>query len=198
MEQVLKKRSSDQEVAWESRMGGEEMADSGVLMEEDVEVELDSGFCVEVDPELSSEGQVSVASDREELDWFVITDDKESVTSDEQREGRVNPTEDGGGFTQEEGEIEVNSGFEVNGETEAETEVTVDSRREEEEMEGAMEVCLWPVEESGGLVRISLEEVERYYRFSRCCHWLCGRCHTFYDLIYLQCLFLCQVIPVLY
>lgn len=154
-------------------MGGEEMADSEVLMEEDVEVELDSGFCMEADPELSLAGQVSVDSDREEPDWFVITDDKESVTSDEQREGRVSPTEDGGGFTQEEGEMEVNSGFEENGETEAETEVTEDSQTEEEEMEGAMDVCLWPVEESGGLVRISLEEVERYYRFSRCCHWLC-------------------------
>ncbi|XP_068561127.1 guanine nucleotide exchange factor DBS isoform X4 [Cebidichthys violaceus] len=63
-----------------------------------------------------------------------------------------------------------------NGETEAERGVETDDQSEEvkeEEMEGSLDVCLWPVEEGGGHVRISLEEVKRYYRFARCCHWLC-------------------------
>ncbi|XP_055361024.1 LOW QUALITY PROTEIN: guanine nucleotide exchange factor DBS [Betta splendens] len=42
----------------------------------------------------------------------------------------------------------------------------------EEGMEGALEVRLGPVEEDAGHVRISLEEVQSYYRFSCCCHWL--------------------------
>ncbi|XP_056144826.1 guanine nucleotide exchange factor DBS isoform X3 [Lampris incognitus] len=44
--------------------------------------------------------------------------------------------------------------------------------REEDRTEGTLEVWLRPIEENGGYVRISLEEVERYYRFLRCCHWL--------------------------
>ena len=42
--------------------------------------------------------------------------------------------------------------------------------------ERALEVCLRPIEKSKGYVRISLDEVERYYRFSRCCHWLNSKC----------------------
>lgn len=181
MEQVLQKRSK-QEVDWDSRMGGEEMADSGFSMEEDVEVELDSGFFIEVDS-----GEVSVGSDehpdREELDWFVITGHTDSLfTSNEQSEGRVSQGGDGGSQTQEDGEMEADSGSMENGETEAEKVVEMDDQTEEakeEEMEGALDVCLWPVEKSGGHFRISLEEVEKYHRFSRCCHWLCGRCRIF-------------------
>lgn len=153
-------------------MGGEEMADSGSI-EEDVDVELDSGFCMEVDSELS-------LAERQELDWFVITEHGDSVlTSDEQREGIEGPRGDGRSGTREEGEMEAGSGSVEKAETEAESGVEMDDQTEEEETEGALDVCLGPVEESGGHVRISLEEVERFYRFSRCCRWLCGRCWMF-------------------
>lgn len=185
---VLQKRS-EQDVGWCSRMGGEEMADSGFLMEEDVEVELDSGFCIDVDLELSLGGQVAGGSDehpdREELDWFVSTGHADSpFASHEQKE--ESPGGVGGSQTSGEGETEADSGLMENGETEAERGVEMDDQSEEveeEEMEGSLDVCLWPVEESGGHVRISLEEVERYYRFGRCCHWLCGRFQMFYHLL---------------
>lgn len=171
MEQVLQKRG-EQEVDWDRRMGGEEMADSGSI-EEDVDVESDSGFCMEVDSELS-------LAERQELDWFVITEHGDSVlTSDEQREGIEGPRGDGRSGTREEGEMEAGSGSVEKAETEAESGVEMDDQTEEEETEGALDVCLGPVEESGGHVRISLEEVERFYRFSRCCRWLCGRCWMF-------------------
>lgn len=166
---------------WDSRMGGEEtLAHSGFLMEEDAEVELDSGFCMEVDSELSLAGQVSVGSDehpdRGELDSFVVTGHTDSLfTSNEQTEG--SPGGDGWIQTQEDGEMEADSGSMENEDIKAERGVEMDNQSEEvKEEEGALDVCLLPVDESRGYVRISLEEVERYYRFSRCCHWLCGRC----------------------
>ncbi len=180
MEQVLQ-RIGGVEADRDCRMGGEEMADSGVLMEEDVEVELDSGFCMEVDSALSLAGKGVEGSDREELDWFAMTEDRDSLfIHDKQKERRVSPGGDGG--SQEEGEIEADSESVENGQTEAETYTQVDCQTEEEETEGSLDVCLWPVEESGCHVRISLEEVERYYRFSRRCHWLCGRSEMFYHV----------------
>ncbi|KAM8749648.1 guanine nucleotide exchange factor DBS isoform 7-T7 [Acanthopagrus schlegelii] len=158
MEQVQPERSD-----WDGRMGGEEMEDSGCLMEEDAEVELDSGFCVEVDS--------APISDREELDWLMITGDS-LFASDVQREGGGSPGGCGGSQTQEEGEMEAESGSAENGETEAERGEEVDDQTVEEETEGALDVCLMPVEERGVHVRISLEEVERYYRFICCCRWL--------------------------
>lgn len=170
MEQVLLKRS-ERDVDWDSSMGGEEAADSGFLMEEDAEFELDSGFCIEA-------GQVSVGLDEEEQsDWFVITDSLS--TTKEQREGRVSPGGDGGRQIQEEGEMEDDSGSIKNVDTEAERGVEMDEEGREEEMKDALDLCLRPVEESGAHVRICLEEVERYYKFSRSCYWLCGRCHMF-------------------
>lgn len=38
-----------------------------------------------------------------------------------------------------------------------------------------LDVCLGPLEESGALVRIPLEEAERYSRLCRRCRWLCGK-----------------------
>lgn len=197
MEQVPQNRS---EHYVDSRMGGEEMADSGFLIEEDVEVELDSGFCMEVDSELSLAGQVSVGSDEhsdtEELDWFVITEHTDSgFTCYEQSEGRGSPGRDGGSQTQEEAEMEADLRSMESGQNEAERGVEMHDETEgvkEEEMEGALNVCLWPVQ-SGGPVRISLEEVERYYRFSRCCHWLCGRCQMFYLSLSLSLIFFVYV-----
>ncbi|XP_036966574.1 guanine nucleotide exchange factor DBS isoform X5 [Acanthopagrus latus] len=158
MEQVQPERND-----WDGRMGGEEMEDSGCLMEEDAEVELDSGVCVEVDS--------APISDREELDWLVITGDS-LFASDVQREGGGSLGGCGGSQTQEEGEMEAESGSAENGETEAERGEEVDDQTVEEETEEALDVCLMPVEERGVHVRISLEEVERYYRFICCCRWL--------------------------
>lgn len=159
MEEVLQ-RGSEQEAERDGRMGREEMADSGFLMEEDVEVQLDSGFYME---------RASVSSGGEESDWFVTAEHRDYlIAGDEQSEGRG---------SQKEGEMEADTGSEENEETEAERGgAEVDDQTEEENMEGALDVCLWPVEQSGGHVRISLEEVQRYYRLSRCCRWLlCGR-----------------------
>jgi len=158
------------------------MADSGFLMGEDVEVEVDSGFCMEADSELSLAGRVSVGSDEcadiEELDWFVITGHTDSLSNGkEQKEGSTG--EDAGSRTQEEGEAESESKTVKDGGTDAQTE-----EAQEENSGGAFDVCLWPAEEGGGHVRISLEEVERYYRFSRCCHWLRGRCQIFFLIVF--------------
>ncbi|KAM7380318.1 hypothetical protein PAMP_003626 [Pampus punctatissimus] len=170
VERVLQKRS-EQDVDWESRMGGEEAADLGFLMESDVEVELDSGFCIEADSEISLAGQVNVGSDEEEqLEWFVITDSL--CTTKEEKERRINPGGDGGRQIQEEDEMEDDLGSMKNIDTEAQRGVQMDEGGEDEETKDALDVCLQPVEESGGHVRISLEEVESYYKFSRSCFWL--------------------------
>lgn len=155
------------------------MADSRLMVED---AELDSGFCMEADSELSLAGGARVGSDgrpdREELDWFVITEHGRSVFPCDERPG--DPRGDGRGPSRDEGEMEAGSASVEKGEKETEQGVDVDGQSEEEEMEGALDVCLRPVEESGGHVRISLEEVQRYYRFSRCCHWLFGRCQMLY------------------
>lgn len=165
MEPALQKRGEQQE-SRDSRMGGEEMADSGFI-EEDANIELDSGFSLEVDSELS-------LAERRESDCFEITEHGDS--RGERRAGLEGP-----GGIQEEGEMEAGSRV-----SDAETGVEIDEETEEEEEEeagGALDVCLRPVQESGGPVRISLEEVERYYRFSRRCRWLCGRCPTVFTVL---------------
>ncbi|KAM7407170.1 hypothetical protein PAMA_003075 [Pampus argenteus] len=48
----------------------------------------------------------------------------------------------------------------------------MDEEGEGGETKDALDVCLQPIEESGGHVRISLEEVESYHKFSRSCFWL--------------------------
>ncbi|XP_077946310.1 guanine nucleotide exchange factor DBS isoform X7 [Gasterosteus aculeatus] len=148
-------------------------------MEEDVEAELDSGFCIDVDLELSLGGQVTGGSDehsnREESDWFVNAAHTDSpLTSQEQKE----ESDAGAGWSQTsvEGATPADAGLTENGGTDAESAVEMDDQSKgvkEEEMEGSLDVRLCPVVESGGHVRISLEEVERYHRFARCCHWLC-------------------------
>ncbi|KAF3694687.1 Guanine nucleotide exchange factor DBS DBL's big sister MCF2-transforming sequence-like protein [Channa argus] len=130
--------------------------------------------------ELSQVGQVSVGSDgcpdREDLDWFVMGGQADSLSNgQEQREG-CSRTQ-GESQTQEDREVEADSGSVENVLPEAEREVVLDGQAEdskEEQIQAVFDVCLWPiVGESGGHVRIALEEVERYYRFSRCCHGLC-------------------------
>lgn len=162
-------------------------------MEEDVEAELDSGFCIDVDLELSLGGQVTGGSDehsnREESDWFVNAAHTDSpLTSQEQKE----ESDAGAGWSQTsvEGETPADAGLTENGGTDAESAVEMDDQSKgvkEEEMEGSLDVRLCPVVESGGHVRISLEEVERYHRFARCCHWLCGRYWMFLQYLHLLC-----------
>ncbi|XP_026152082.1 guanine nucleotide exchange factor DBS isoform X4 [Mastacembelus armatus] len=174
MEQVLN-NWTELDIDRNSRMGGEEMADSGFVKDKDMEADLDSGFCMAANSEPGLAGQVSAGSsewpDREELDWFVITGHTHALSdSQEQREGSPG----GHRGSQEEGEMEVDAGSVQNGEIEAQRHTEMDQTKENKEkrMEGVFDVCLWPVEESKGHVRIALEEMERFYRFSRCCHWL--------------------------
>lgn len=157
------------------------MTDSSFVMEKDVEDELD--FFMEVEQSLS--GQVSVGSDensdREEWDWFLMREHVDTLSNSQEQEG--SPGGHGGSPTQDNSETEADTGSVENGVKEAEREVEIDKQTQdskEKKMEGAFDVCLWPIEESGGHVRITLEEVERYYRFSCCCHWLRGRCQVFY------------------
>lgn len=106
---------------------------------------------------------------REDLDWFLVPEAGDSVFSDELS---IGPAGDRRSQTQQDGGMEAVSVD--NGEAGCGDGVEVDEQTGEEELQRELDVCLWPVERSGGHVRISLEEVQRYYRFSRCCHWLCG------------------------
>lgn len=113
---------------------------------------------------------------RQDLDRFLVPEAEGSVFlfSDEQSEG---PARGRRSQTQQDGEMEavsVENGEAERGDGDG---VEVDEQTGEEEQQRELDVCLWPVETSGGHVRISLEEVQRYYRFSRCCHWLCGMFH---------------------
>lgn len=93
--------------------------------------------------------------EEDELDWSEITDQTDFKLNEEIDE-EISP---GGSQAEEDSDFEVDSG----------------SVEDEGSERGAgLSACLWPVEESGGHFRIPLDEVERYYRFSRCCHWLCG------------------------
>lgn len=44
--------------------------------------------------------------------------------------------------------------------------------KEREMVKDRGEVCLQPMVEGGGYVKIPLEEVESFYRFTVCCDWL--------------------------
>ncbi|KAM9485158.1 guanine nucleotide exchange factor DBS-like isoform 7-T7 [Salvelinus alpinus] len=67
---------------------------------------------------------------------------------------------------------EIDKRIEVEGER-VESHIWMEGETENRSMEEELKLCLRPVEEKRGMsVRISLEEVERYYRFSRCCYWL--------------------------
>lgn len=156
-EQVWVKTSK----AEQNRMGREEMADSELSVEEDVEADSD----------LSLAGLVRAGSDEvedtEERDWF-----DDGPTYQKRREEEVGG--DGRGQPPEESMMEDDSWKNVDSETDRGSEL--DEKGKEKETDGTLEVCLWPVQKKGDHVRICLEEVERYSRFSRCCRWLCGRC----------------------
>lgn len=113
---------------------------------------------------------------RQDLDRFLVPEAEGSVIlfSDEQSE---DPAGGRRSQTQQDGEMEavsVENGEAERGDGDG---VEVDEHTGEEEQQRELDVCLWPVETSGSHVRISLEEAQRYSRFSRCCHWLCGMFH---------------------
>ncbi|XP_020317418.1 guanine nucleotide exchange factor DBS isoform X11 [Oncorhynchus kisutch] len=67
---------------------------------------------------------------------------------------------------------EIDKRIEVEGER-VESRIWMGGETEDKSMEEELKLRLRPVKEKRGMsVRISLEEVERYYRFSRCCYWL--------------------------
>lgn len=170
MEQMLEKGSEGGR-DWDGKMGGEERTDLGSLMEEDAEVELDSGFCMETDSEVTLAGQVSVGSrecsDSEEVDWFQIKGRTDSLLPGEAEEGR-------------EGEIESYYRSMENGETKNDTNMsTGDQKSKEDTVMEVLDAFWGPGEEIGVHVRLTLEEVESYYRFSCRCNWLCGKFYHF-------------------
>lgn len=145
------------------------MADLSFVMEQDVDADLDSGLCMEIEQSLAE--QVSVGL---ELDWFLSGVSGYSLSNKDQKE--ANPGGHGETQTQEESEMEADSGS-------GENSAMLDDQTEESQdkkPKGALDVCLQPVKGSGFHVRIALEEVQRFYRLSCCCHWLCGRCQVLY------------------
>lgn len=154
------------------------MANSSFLMEDDVDHGLESEFAIKSKSELSPAERMSIDSDecleKQELDLFVTAEWTAILsTSEEQRE----ETPGGDGVRQTEGaEIQADRVLVVNKENERLMEEKM-ANRAEEGMAEDLNPCSVPEEDWGCRhVRISLEEVERFYKFSCRCHWLCGRC----------------------
>ncbi|XP_046871213.1 guanine nucleotide exchange factor DBS-like isoform X2 [Hypomesus transpacificus] len=181
---------------WHNSMGGDEMLDSGLgfVMED---VELDSGFFVEgADFEVSACGQTGTdwGGERGEEEETMMNEVEEKWLPmrprrglpdclSESKELRMEEEGEKEGETDEDGAEETEEEPVQNGEMELDLEVLVDGQGEggggagmdgeaAGGVEAVLEVRLCPVEEGGGLMKISLEEVERYYHFCRCCHWL--------------------------
>ncbi|XP_029981030.1 guanine nucleotide exchange factor DBS isoform X2 [Sphaeramia orbicularis] len=120
-------------------------------MEEDVGVELceKAGLDMNIAEEMNENSGECLES--EEVDWLHLVLSCKMQSS---------MREDGESQTQER---KADSGS-----------VKIDDQTERGKETGrTLDVCLWPVEKSWAHVKISMEEVETYYRFSRCCHWLC-------------------------
>lgn len=116
------------------------------------DIELDSGVCVDSEPIGPLAGQLSQGehAKREKLDWFdsILFCDSQSEDTEAQEGSQMDSCS---------------------------ASLNADSLSEGRKATvGTLDVCLQPVEESGTHMRISMQEVKRYYRFSRCCHWLCG------------------------
>ncbi|XP_023192034.1 guanine nucleotide exchange factor DBS-like isoform X1 [Xiphophorus maculatus] len=151
------------------------MANSSFLMEEDVDLGLDCGFSTKENQELTLAEHMIVDSDecleKQVLDLFVTAGWTEFLsTGKEQREG----VPGGDGKRQADGEeIWADRVLVDSGENERMMEEKTDNRTEEE-MDEDLHTRLNPKDECGCRhVRISLEEVERFYKFSCRCHWLC-------------------------
>ncbi|XP_037832199.1 guanine nucleotide exchange factor DBS isoform X3 [Kryptolebias marmoratus] len=157
---------------WDRRLGGELGEDLGFFMEQDVDVEFGSGSSMKADSELTLTGQTpdsNECADRKELDLFAITEPVQ-LTSKEQKE--ESPGGDGGSQGGDDPAASVE-----NGETELKESAQMDDEAEEteeEKLDEELGLRLDPGERRDGHhVRISLQEVKSFYRFSCRCHWLC-------------------------
>ncbi|XP_041723302.2 guanine nucleotide exchange factor DBS isoform X2 [Coregonus clupeaformis] len=162
-------------------------------MEEGYEVELDSGGCVEGETELSigqmglDAGERTEGQKEEEDHWLNMEGQLECLpgrqgelelgldsrlTGERMEESHMKERSDVYSWEKMKRGTEMDKMIEVEGER-VESGIWMEGETEDRSMEGELKVCLRPVEEKRGMsVRISLEEVERYYCFSRCCYWL--------------------------
>lgn len=158
-------------------MGGELGEDLGFFMVEDVEVEF-VGCNLKANGELPLTGEKAVDSDRKELDLFAFTEPATfQLTGNDKKEESPGGDERG----QAGDDISVS---EENKETEPKERVQKDEETEdtkEEKLDEEQCLCLGPGEGAEcHHVRISLQEVESFYRFSCRCHWICGGWLMFY------------------
>ncbi|KAM4561115.1 guanine nucleotide exchange factor DBS isoform 1-T1 [Fundulus diaphanus] len=166
MEQILQ-MSREPGAGWDrTEMGGEQMENSSFLMEEDVDLGLDFGFCMKANSELTLAEHVIEDSD-EGLDKQVlglfVTAGRTTFLSTNREQTREIPA--GDEKKQREGvEMGADRALVENGGTERMMEEEADNQTEEEMDE---------TECGYHHVRVSLEEVESFYKFSCRCHWLC-------------------------
>ncbi|XP_029558698.1 guanine nucleotide exchange factor DBS isoform X5 [Salmo trutta] len=169
-----------------SEIGGEEEEE-----EEGCEVELDSGLCVEGESEQSI-GQMGLDSgeriegQKEQEDHWLNMEGQLECLPGRQGELQLGLDSRLTGERVEESHMKelsdvyswekMKRGMEIDKRIEGErgeSRIRMEGETEDRSMEEELKLCLRPVEEKRGMsVRISLEEVERYYRFSRCCYWL--------------------------
>ncbi|XP_054602757.1 guanine nucleotide exchange factor DBS isoform X3 [Nothobranchius furzeri] len=128
-------------------------------MEEDVEVASAFGFKAEPDWNVCPRGSL----EWEEMGLFL--GHTESLLATDEAEGSSG---DGGSQTGE----EADAASVENGETKLKNKEGMDDEDEEEKSAEGLGLCLSSREECHH-VRISLEEVESYYKFSSRCRWLC-------------------------
>ncbi|XP_042162525.1 guanine nucleotide exchange factor DBS isoform X7 [Oncorhynchus tshawytscha] len=172
---------------------GREVSELGGELEEECEVELDSGLCVEGESERSV-GQMGLDSgeriegQKEQEDhWLNIEGQLECLpgrqgelelgldsrlTGESMEESHMKELSDVHSWEKMKRGTEIDKRIEVEGER-VESHIWMGGETEDKSMEEELKLRLRPVKEKRGMsVRISLEEVERYYRFSRCCYWL--------------------------
>lgn len=169
-----------------SELGGEEEEE-----EEGCEVELDSGLCVEGESEQSI-GQMGLDSgeriegQKEQEDHWLNMERQLECLPGRQGELELGLDSRLTGERVEESHMKelsdvyswekMKRGTEIDKRVEGErgeSRIWMEGETEDRSMEEELKLCLRPVKEKRGMsVRISLEEVERYYRFSRCCYWL--------------------------
>ncbi|XP_038870701.1 guanine nucleotide exchange factor DBS-like isoform X4 [Salvelinus namaycush] len=133
---------------------------------------LDSGERIEGQQEdhwLNMEGQLECLPGRQgELEFGLDS----RLTGERVEESHMKELSDVYSWEKMKRGTEIDKRIEVEGER-VESCIWIEGETEDRSMEEELKLCLRPVEEKRGMsVRISLEEVERYYRFSRCCYWL--------------------------
>lgn len=176
---------------------GREVSELGGEEEEECEVELDSGLCAEGESErsvgqmgldsgeriegqkeqedhwLNMEGQLECLPGRQgELELGLYS----RLTGESMEESHMKELSDVYSWVKMKRGTEIDKRMEVEGER-VESCIWMGGETEDKSMEEELKLRLRPVKEKRGMsVRISLEEVERYYRFSRCCYWLQSEC----------------------